>query len=150
MSDSDPFKHAQAAGVELEQLQQIATDAQPTKFGIPTTWREADGPIVRQGPMAQVVGATPQDVRQYIDDAPKATCGSCRYFDLELGRKKIIEERFAEKLVHEHGWKMHHLSVPPDSIGLCGASGGQMATTIISKSCDQYRPFSTRAGRWRM
>jgi hypothetical protein len=149
MSESDEFRRAQAEGLGLEEVQALADEAVPKKFGLPTTWRNADGPVVHHG-RAAVLPATEEDVKVYVDDAPTETCGSCRYFDLELGRTEIVRQRFAERLVREHGWQMKHLCVPPDSIGLCGASDGEMATTVVSKACDQYRSRGSGAGRWRM
>ena len=38
------------------------------------------------------------------------------------------------------------LGVPVDAVGLCGAAGGEMATTTVSKACDQFRPRGSRGG----
>jgi hypothetical protein len=66
-------------------------------------------------------------------------CGNCKHFDLEKGRQEMIRQRFPERLVREQSWQLRHLGGKIDEVGLCGQSGGTMATTFMSKACDQYR-----------
>ncbi len=144
--ETEPFKRAKAEGRDLEELQQLASGARPTKMGLPTTWQNRDGGVVIRGRDAPIVSeATEGEVQSF--GVPSLTCGSCKYFDIEAGRKKIIEERFAERLVLEEEWQLRHLGVPADSLGMC-ARTDDMATTIVSKACEQYVPKDGKAGDW--
>lgn len=76
-------------------------------------------------------------------------CGQCKYFDHSEGQKRMIRERFAEQLVIEHGWKLHHLGSSIEQLGICGAyeagettSGTriQLITGPLHAGCDQYIP----------
>lgn len=104
---------------------------------LPTHWRDQAGQTHLAGRPTSVIAPSGGDVRafggQHYD-----TCGHCRYFDLESGRKEILRQKFGEKLVNEYEWKLKYLG-PLDSVGLCGASGGELAVTHLSKSCDQFR-----------
>jgi hypothetical protein len=130
---NEGFERAAVEGPDREQLDyeyQHAVDK-----GLPT-YMESGGQRV-QGPSLHQV--TPSEARRFGN--PRAlTCGSCRFFDLENGRKEIVRQKFGEKVVREYEWKLRHLGADPDAIGLCGASGGEVATTFVSASCDQYRP----------
>jgi hypothetical protein len=71
-------------------------------------------------------------------------CGHCRYFDLESGRKEIVQKKLGTLLVQTYEWQMRHLGVSADQLALCGASGGETLVATVSKACDQFR---ARAGR---
>jgi hypothetical protein len=87
-----------------------------------------------------VIRASPEDIERFADVThPNFICGFCRYFDLENGRKEIVRQRFAERLVYDEQWKLRHLGAPVDTLGLCGASNGEVATSFVSKGCDQFR-----------
>lgn len=121
----------------------------PIMQGLPTTWESADGKTHLRGADAQVIGANGQDVQRF-GFAPPRVCGTCRYFDVENARKKMVQEDFLRKLVNDYEWKTKYLGVTVDHIGLCGASDGSKCTTSISNAsaCDQYRE-STWAARGR-
>ena len=131
---NEGFERAAVEGPDREQLEaEFARAVQPQ--GLPTT--------IRSGPHA--VQTTTTVVRPSVNDVlvfgdrGALTCGSCKYFDLENGRKEIVRQRFGEKVVKDYEWKLRHLGADVDAIGLCGASGGEMATSFVSKACDQYR-----------
>lgn len=73
-------------------------------------------------------------------------CGTCKYFSLAEGQKRMQAQRFVEVLVREHKWKLHHLCSPLNQLGLCGAheSGERGGESLITgsqhKACDHYRP----------
>jgi hypothetical protein len=150
---TDLFRHAAYKDRPLEELQAETAAATPQKLGLPTTWETRDQPAMR-GPEASVVSASAEDIESYADPNMRATCGSCQHFNLEGGRAQIIKERFAERLVLEQEWQLKHLAVPTEMLGVCDASnagsGAELAVTIISRSCDNYRERLTRAGRWRL
>lgn len=135
-TESDLFRNATATKEDLEA--DLHGAGAVTKVGVPTTWANADGSAVVRGEPTQVITPSAQQIEAF-KESPRAVCGHCKYFDLENGRKEIVRQRFAERLVHDQEWKLKHLGGPPDSIGLCGASGGELATTFVSKACDQYR-----------
>lgn len=113
----------------------------PIQQSLPVTWRDEAGKTHLQGTNA-LVKATDQDVAQF-GFAPTRVCGTCRYFELEKGRQEMVRQRFSERLVHDYQWKRKYLGTPLSHVGLCGASGGEKATTSISNAgrCDQYRPI---------
>jgi hypothetical protein len=140
MSDKpDPFRKATAT---REELAQRYDGAQPAVAGLPVNW--TDGATGKTHLRSTLATPSAHDVQVF--SSPRAeVCGNCKYFDLENGRKEIMRERFAEKLVREYEWKLHHLGAKPDEVALCGASasggGGDLtAVTFMSKSCDQFRP----------
>ena len=112
----------------------------PIQQGLPTTWSSADGKTHLRGANAQIRTASGEEVSQY-GYAPTRVCGTCRYFDVHNARKAMAKQKFLHRLVREETWKTKFLGVPPDHIGLCGASDGSKAVTSISKAghCDQYR-----------
>jgi hypothetical protein len=134
--ESDPnagFERAAVTGPDREQLAHEYAGVQDS--GIPT-FLESGGQRLRGRSLQRV---TPGEVAVF--SSPRAvTCGSCKFFDLENGRKEIVRQKFGEKVVKDYEWKLQHLGADPDAIGLCGASGGEIATTFVSKACDQYRP----------
>lgn len=135
-NETDLFRHAQAEAKSPSELLEIAARATPRKLGLPTTWGDRDKPV--RGPDAQVVLPDGREVESYGFGGHRV-CGECRYFDIENGRKEIIQQQFAERLVREQEWQLKHLGVPADSLALCGASGGELAVTVVSKCCDQFR-----------
>jgi hypothetical protein len=115
---------------------------QPMRGGLPVQYRSSDGKTHLRGTNAPVVHtATAQEVENFTQ-VPSRTCGLCRYFELEKGREKIVRERFAERVVLENEWKLHHLGAPLDHMGVCGASNGTMATSTMADagSCEGFRP----------
>jgi hypothetical protein len=129
---NEGFERAAVVGPDREKL---ATEyARVTDTGIPT-FLESGGQRLRGRSLQQVTAA---EVAAF--GSPRAAvCGSCKFFDLENGRREIVRQKFGEKLVKDYEWKLKHLGAEPDAIGLCGASGGEIATTFVSKACDQYR-----------
>lgn len=102
-----------------------------------------DAPRVMGGPAA-IETPDGQAIQQYGGDGNAYNvCGTCRYFDYKNGQIQIAKERFAERMVREMGWKLKHLGVPVEQMGLCAAEGDK-ATTPVSRSCDQYRPKNGR------
>lgn len=131
---ADPFK---TATTSQEQLAAEYQGAQPQQ-GLPVSFRDGGGKTHLRGTNAKVVAPSGDEVRIFAD--PRAeVCGNCKYFDLESGRREMVRQKFAEQLVKEYEWKMHHLGAPVDAIALCGASGGELAITFMSKACDQFR-----------
>lgn len=129
---NEGFERAAVEGPDREQLNYEYQHA--VHKGLPT-YMESGGQRV-QGP--SLVQVTPREAA--IFGSPRArTCGSCKFFDLENGRKEIVRQKFGEKVVRDFEWKLKHLGADPDAIGLCGQSGGEMATTFVSAACDQYR-----------
>lgn len=131
------FKAADYKQVSREQLAAEYGDAKPLP-GIPTTMTAGDGHV--RLPMAPTRVITPDsgEVELYGDQRAKI-CGHCKFFDLETGRRELVRQRFGERLVREYEWQLKHVG-DLDALGLCGASGGEMATQFPSKACDQYRP----------
>ncbi len=142
-NESDLFRRASAENRSADELLEIAARATPQKMGLPTTWGDRDAPV--RGPDAKVVLPDGEQVRSYGFGGHRV-CGECNYFDVENGRKEIIKQRFGERLVREQEWQLKHLGVPPDSLALCGASGGELAVTVVSKCCDQFRSRGSRRG----
>ena len=131
-------------GPDIEQLmhEYDGAHADAQRAGLPVQWRDTEGNALR-GRNAQIVAPSADDIQNYAT-IPRQMCGFCRYFRLEEARKAIVEQRFAEKLERDYGWSLHHLGVPLDAVGLCGAHDGSLATTAVSKAddCDQFRPSS--------
>lgn len=144
-NETDLFRRAKAEDRSAEDLVREAAAATPTKLGLPTAWGDRDAPVRLRGKDA-IVLANGKEVAAYAFGGVNV-CGECRYFDIKNGRTEIIKQKFGERLVREQEWQLKHLGVPADSLALCGASGGELAVTVISKSCDQFRPTGTRRGR---
>lgn len=119
-NETDLLRMAKAG---LGQLAHEFKDAVPT-----STLPNASGAI-----------ATPnrRQLEIYSDGQVK-TCGNCKHFDLEAGRKKMIEERFLERLVAEQEWKLRHLGAKVDELGLCGESNGTMVVSFMAIGCDHH------------
>jgi hypothetical protein len=130
----DPFKKV---SISREQLAHEYKGVIP-QSGIPVAYRDGSGKTHLRGSNAPIVAPDGRELETFAN--PRAqVCGNCKYFDLESGRREIIRQRFAEQLVKEYEWKMHHLGAPVDSIALCGASNGELAITFVSAACDQFR-----------
>jgi hypothetical protein len=141
--------------VQLKVLQeQVASDTTPTeektrdalehakgnttRMGLPLEWVDGASGRAYKGGSVPLHRPSPGDIQNYAE-APRTVCGNCKHFELEHGRREIARQRFAERLVHEEEWQLQHLGVPLDHVGLCGMSNGEMAVTIISPGCDQWR-----------
>jgi hypothetical protein len=109
-----------------------------THLGVPVNW--LNNGKTSSSSLAGVVGPTGEEVRSYANP-PKNVCGTCKKFNVESGRKAMIEQRFGERLVRELDWKLRHLGVPLDHVGMCDESGGTMVTCSISNAdgCPGYR-----------
>lgn len=118
-----------------EELDAIQFQQRPKS--LPSLWRGADGKT-HLGQDVRVVTPTPDEIARLGQGGDTFICGYCKYFELEEGRKEMARQRFGERLVHDYEWKLRHLG-SLDTVGLCGASGGETATHYISKGCDQYR-----------
>lgn len=136
----DPFQAAVEVGPSREALaEEFAAGGAPQPTGIPTVWQDGASGQKFAGKPAAVHIATAGETEQLAAIGGTFICGFCKYFDLENGRKEIARQRFAERLVNDEQWKLRHLGAPIDTIGLCGASNGEVATSFVSKGCDQYR-----------
>jgi hypothetical protein len=132
------FRKAKHDEVSAEQI--MSEDHVATKLGLPTTLENADGSVSIPGPGSTVIRQpTDQEVASFAVTPRRTVCGSCRFFDLEEGQKKIIEEDFGRKLAKELEWNPEHLSAPLDTYGLCGMSNGEMACSVMTLACDQFR-----------
>lgn len=134
----DPFAHQTA---DLETLRNKLGNTAPGN-AIPVTWKNGHtGQKMKGRPLIVLPDA---EEAELFSARSRQICGGCKYFDLETGRKEMSRQGFAQKLVHEYDWKLRHLGADPEAIGLCGASGGKTATSVISKACDQYRERGRR------
>lgn len=133
-NETDKFREADASREDLAKRYDGAVPA----TSLPTTWRDGDGHTHLLGKPTQVLQPSARDIAAL--GRGQECCGHCKYFDLESGRREIIRQRFGEKLVREHEWKLRHLGAPVEALALCGASGGQTLVAFVSKSCDQFRP----------
>ncbi len=133
VTETEQFRRADTT---VEQLEAEYAGAKPSGM-LPSTWKGGGQSIA--GAPVQVHAPSTEDITAF--GSPRArTCGGCKSFDLENGRKEIVRQRFGEVLVRELEWKLEHLGASVDAIGLCGASGGEMAVTFVSGACDQFRP----------
>lgn len=112
-------------------------------MGLPTTWRDKEGKHHLRGPDTPIVAPNGAELEHYAGTV-RDICGTCKFFELKDGQKKMVEEKFLERLVHDERWNLNHMGAPIEYVGICGASGGELATTFVSKACDQYRPRSGR------
>lgn len=149
MSLTDLFRRARADDRSIEELQREAAAARPTKMGVPTTWKDRDRPAIMRGPDA-LVTPTQSEIEVYSQQGGQV-CGACRSFTITgAARDKIISEQFADRLVREQEWQLRYLGVPPEHVGLCAQSDGELAVTMISRACGDFRPRDGHAGRWRL
>lgn len=131
-SEDDKIKQQTSSQEELEQVQWQG------KNTLPSTWRGADGKT-HIGRDVRVIAPDAEQIRVLGRGGDNFVCGFCKYFDLEKGREEMVRQNFGDALVHDYEWKMRHLG-DIDALGLCGASGGETATSFISRACDQFRP----------
>jgi hypothetical protein len=117
------------------ELKGIETQAESR--AIPVNWQDGVSKQRVKG-RSLVQAPSEEETRMFADKVPREVCGHCKHFDLESGRKEIARQQFIERVVLEEGWKQSHLG-PLDMMGLCGASGGQTATTYVAKSCDHFQ-----------
>lgn len=145
MSLSDWLKKIVATGPDLEDMAPPKTE-EMRPMGMPTTWRDGQGRHHLPGAPAEVAPIVPPSEHEidHYSGKVKDICGTCKYFELKKGQNKMVEEQFLERLVNDERWQLHHMGAPLEYVGICGASGGEMATTFVSKSCDQYRPKGRR------
>jgi hypothetical protein len=143
MKGDDTFARAIQARVLSENKSReelLAEDAKAvhTHLGVPVNWLNNGKQAFSS--LAGVVGADGEETHSYAVP-PKQVCGSCKNFNIELGRKEIIKQRFAERLVREEEWKLKHLGVPLDHLGMCDESQGKMVTCSITNAdkCPAYR-----------
>lgn len=129
-----------AARSETTQEEVLAEPMQAMRAGLPVNWRDGAGKHNVRG-HDLVPKASAKDIENYANP-PTRTCGQCQFFNLEQGRQEMARQRFAERVVLEDEWRLHHLGAPLDHYGLCDASGGTMATSSVTDagSCDQFRP----------
>lgn len=116
-----------------------ASQMQAKSLGLPVNWSNNGAAPVSQttaaivGPDGNALGA--------FGASPNRVCGECKKFNLERGRKEMMAQRFAERLVRDDRWQLHHLGVPMDHIGMCEESGGTMVTCSVSNAdnCAGYK-----------
>jgi len=120
-----------------------ASQMQGEQFGLPLNLRDAQGHHNLDGGHL-IKNASADDVHKYSRAAGK-TCGTCEKFELKRGQHEIVKQRFLERLVLEQEWQLKHIGAPIDHIGICGESGGEMATTTVSAAsdCAGYKPRKT-------
>lgn len=113
---------------------------------LPTTWIDGQRRGHRTpGPATPVMMPSEEEVSRYgpVAEALEElrVCGACRFFDHQGGREEIMRQRFLERLVREEEWKLEHLGAPPDDLGLCGQSNGEMVTSKMASAhnCDMFR-----------
>jgi hypothetical protein len=136
-------KRALHSGGELEEqlidAEHLARQSRE-EGGVPVHYQDGAGKVHLEGPRL-VQTASGHQIDSF-SALPSRTCGTCRFFDLKKGQEEMVRQRFAERLVLEENWSLKHLGAPLDHAGLCGASGGTLATTTVSDagSCEGYRP----------
>lgn len=134
---------------DIDTLRDEVRDAAVMRGGVPVTYTGGEGKTHLRGHNARVVhGASPHEIENYARP-PSRTCGSCKFFNLHQGRREIVKQRFAERLVIDEQWKLQHLGAPMDHMGICDQSQGQMVTSTISNAdkCEGYRPRSRTMDR---
>ena len=130
---------------DQEDLQAEAAKATPRKMGLPTTWRSGDETVT-----GRTVTLATREEHRSVEQPPVKTCGSCRFFNVKQGQVEMMKQKFADRLVLEDEWKLHHLGAPIDHLGLCEQSGGSMLTSTVAKACDHHRPRGGKTGRWNL
>ena len=118
-----------------EDLQRENAGAQVTEGGIPVMWGNSAGQKLR-GQDARI--KTPSQQEQAMSQT-RTTCSQCEYFDVKNGRKEIVRQRFAEKLVLEYEWALRHVGGSVDHLALCGRSNGELCVTSMTPICDGFR-----------
>ena len=129
------------ANTTIEELDEAYKGAQPAPAGVPTHFEDPGRKVRMRSKDTRVVAPNRQQLEVYGSQQVPMTCGQCEHFDLEGGRKQIIEERFAERLVREENWKLRHLGAPVDALGVC-AENRELAVTYVSgaRNCPSFRP----------
>jgi hypothetical protein len=122
----------------------------PITQALDTTWQDAAGKTHLKGAPTLIKTATGEDVAKF-GFAPSRVCGTCKYFNVDQGRKEIVRQGFFTKLVQDYGWQKKFLGVDATHLAVCGASGGEVCVTSISNagSCDQYRESASFARKRR-
>lgn len=122
-------------------LRETARGAQ--RMGLPVLWSNAAGQQLRSSASVRLAAPTKTELENFAQP-PRRTCGLCRFFNLHQGRKEIVKQRFAERMVHDERWRAHHLGTSFQDLGLCDASNGELATSTVANAdnCDQFRPKS--------
>lgn len=120
----------------VETLERENAGAHVTEGGIPVMWGNSAGQKVR-GKEAQI--QTPSSQEQAMTATTRTTCSGCEYFDIKNGRKEIVKQQFAEKLVLEYEWALRHIGGSVDHLALCGRSNGELCVTSMSPACDGFR-----------
>jgi hypothetical protein len=120
----------------IEVLEQENAGAHVTEGGIPVMWGNSAGQRLR-GREATI--KTPSQEEKEMAVHTRVTCSSCVHFDIKEGRKEIVKQQFAEKLVLEYEWALRHLGGSVDHLGLCGRSDGELCVTTVSPACDGFR-----------
>lgn len=124
----------------LNQLDAEHANDVPAGSSLPVIWKDgATGKKMKGRPLTVV--PTEEEVAR-LSSPRAATCGTCKYYDLEGGRKEIIEQRFLERLVQEEQWKVHHLG-DISSAGVC-RERPSMVVTYVSSACESYRQREVR------
>lgn len=146
---TDLMRRVRSEGKSLEQLQRDAAGSNPTKMGLETTWGDRDKPVDKT--VSPVIRAGEDDVARFGHQRLNTkVCGACKHFDLEAGQREIESQEFLDRLVEEQEWKLKHLGMPIESMGLCGASGGEMLTGTACVACDHYTERSGKEGKFRL
>lgn len=137
MADKNETDLMRAQQKSIEQLDaEHANDA--PGGALPVTW-SSGGRKMRGRPL--MVLPDEHDV-EVFGRTRVNTCGQCKNYDLEGGRREIIKQRFAERLVREEQWKLHHLG-DVDSLAIC-KQRPSMAISYISPSCDLFKLRTSR------
>lgn len=118
-----------------DELQQENVGARVLEGGIPVMWGNTAGHRVR-GQSANIT--TPNAEQREMAQVEK-TCAACVYFDVKNGRKEIVRQQFAEKLVLEYEWALRHIGGGVDHLALCARSNGELCVTSMSPACDGFR-----------
>jgi hypothetical protein len=131
---------AKLAGTEksIEQLQAEDANTQVVRGGVPVVWSDPSGRRLR-GKGASIVTPDGKQVSNFAVP-PNATCAECAHFNITEGRKEIVRQKFAERLVLEEEWALRHLGGSIDHMGLCGRANGDLATLTMSPACDGFKP----------
>ncbi len=126
-------------GKSVEQLDAEHVNDAPGGV-LPVTWSDGHtGQRMRGNPL--VVLPSDFDVNAFGSQRA-ATCGQCKSYDLEGGRKEIAGQRFLERVVLEEKWQLHHLG-ELQSLGIC-RERPSMAVSYTSGACESFRPRSIR------
>lgn len=130
-------QRALAEGRSAEEIVAEARRSAPTQAGIPINWTDGNN---QRNTATSMLLPSEREVRSYGGIQPMHMCGQCKFFDLESGRKEIQRQRLYERLEREDQWKLRHLGVDPETLGLCGADTGRLTGALTNADkCDQFR-----------